>query len=81
MLAMASKQLVAAAACAAILSGCAATGADCGPDWYAVGARDGRLGATPQAELYARRCAAAVDSTRYMDGWQAGFYERPIQEW
>jgi len=78
---MASKQFVAAAACAAIMSGCAATAADCGPDWYAVGARDGRLGAQPQAQFYATRCAGPVDSTRYMDGWQAGFADRPIPLW
>jgi hypothetical protein len=74
-------RFVAAAACSVIASGCAVTAADCGPDWYAIGARDGRLGARPQAELYAARCTAQVDTARYMNGWEAGFYERPIPGW
>lgn len=72
-------RFVAAAAFVVIAGGCAAvTAADCGPDWYAIGARDGRLGARPQAEFYAARCAGPVDTARYMNGWQAGVYERPI---
>jgi len=74
-------RFVAVAACGMIASGCAITAADCGPDWYAIGARDGRLGARPQAEFYAARCAAQVDTARYVDGWQAGFNERPIPLW
>jgi hypothetical protein len=62
-------------ACAAALAGCATAG-DCGGNWYATGQRDGRLGATPQADLYARRCPA-VDAQRYGDGWRDGFGQRP----
>jgi hypothetical protein len=61
-----------------ILGGCAAfDAADCGPDWYAIGQRDGTLGAQPQAESYARRCGAEVDVARYREGWQDGFRSRP----
>lgn len=73
---------VAAVLIAALASGCASTtAADCGGDWYAVGARDGRLGARPQADIYEARCAARVDATRYMNGWEAGFAERPVPLW
>ena len=57
-----------------MLGGCAA---DCGGDWYAIGARDGRLGARPQADIYASRCGGNVDSARYQEGWQAGDAMRP----
>jgi hypothetical protein len=61
-----------------ILVGCAAFGAaDCGPDWYSIGQRDGVLGAQPQAEIYARRCGSGVDAVRYREGWQDGFGRRP----
>ena len=61
-----------------LLAGCAALGSvDCGPDWYATGQRDGRLGAQPQEEIYARRCGGGVDAARYRDGWQDGFSRRP----
>jgi hypothetical protein len=56
-----------------LAGGCAA---DCGPDWYAIGQRDGRLGAY-QAEIYARRCSVTVDTGRYEEGWQEGFAQRP----
>jgi hypothetical protein len=56
-----------------LLAGCAA---DCGPDWYEIGARDGRLGAY-QAQLYASRCSVPVDNARYDEGWQAGAAQRP----
>lgn len=60
------------------LAGCAGLNAvDCGPDWYATGQRDGRLGAQPQEEIYAARCGGGVDSARYRDGWQDGFSRRP----
>jgi len=65
-------------ACLATLAGCAGFGAaDCGPDWYAIGHRDGILGAYPQSDLYARRCDGPVDAARYRDGWQDGFRRRP----
>ena len=61
-----------------ILAACAAFyGADCGPDWYSIGQRDGTLGAQPQAEIYARRCGTSVDAVRYREGWQDGFGRRP----
>ena len=58
----------------ATLSGCAA---DCAGDWYAIGQRDGRLGATPQADIYASRCGGNVDRARYQEGWQSGDAMRP----
>ncbi|MCD6041771.1 MAG: hypothetical protein K0R40_1374 [Burkholderiales bacterium] len=60
------------------LAGCAA---DCGPDWYEIGSRDGRLGAQGQIENYARRCGTAPDATRYAEGYRAGFAQRPIPNW
>ena len=68
------KHAFAAAAFAAITAGCA--GMDCGPDWYATGQRDGRLGAESQIERYAARCGQ-VDRERYAEGLQAGFAMRP----
>ena len=51
--------------------------ADCAGDWYAIGQRDGRLGATPQADIYASRCGGNVDRARYQEGWQSGDAMRP----
>ena len=66
----------------ALPGGCASvSGGDCGGDWYALGARDGRLGATPQAQSYAARCGMALDDERYREGWRAGNSERPIPLW
>ncbi len=73
--------ITAAMLAGALLSGCASTGTDCGGDWYAIGARDGRLGARPQADLYAARCTGRVDDASYMNGWRAGFAERPVPLW
>jgi hypothetical protein len=71
------KFLLAAASFIAV-AGCAGLGAaDCGPDWHAIGQRDGRLGAQPQAENYARRCGVEVDTASYLRGWQEGFGMRP----
>jgi hypothetical protein len=67
--------LIASLLLTAAAGGCAST-ADCGGDWFAIGQRDGRLGATPQADLYARRCPA-VDAERYGEGWRDGFDRRP----
>jgi len=65
-----------------MVAGCAGvTGGDCGPDWRQIGERDGRLGAQPQAEIYAGRCAGKVDAARYAEGWQAGFALRPAPNW
>ena len=64
------------------VSGCAA---DCGPDWYEVGARDGRINAGSQVERYAGRCGARPDEApqfeRYAEGYAAGFAQRPIPNW
>ena len=57
-----------------LLAGCASV--DCGPDWYAVGERDGVLGASAQEANYAARCGA-VDAVRYREGFQEGFSRRP----
>jgi len=71
------KTLIAGFACF-LAAGCASLShVDCGADAYALGQRDGRLGATPQAELYAQRCRTAVDREKYDAGWQAGRAQRP----
>lgn len=64
-----------------MLAGCASGGVDCGPDWRAIGERDGRINAGSQAERYAARCSAKVDSAAYEQGYQAGFAQRPIPSW
>lgn len=58
-----------------LLAGCA--GVDCGPDWRAVGQRDGRINAGSQAERYAARCGAPVDRAAYEQGYAEGFAQRP----
>ena len=66
----------------ALLGGCASVSSmDCGGNWFSIGERDGRLGATPQAGLYASRCGVAVDEQRYSDGWRAGYARRPVPLW
>lgn len=70
-------KILAASALLTLLAGCADLGKiDCGPDWYAIGQRDGRIGAQPQDASYAQRCGA-VDAARYRDGWQDGVSARP----
>jgi hypothetical protein len=65
----------------ALVAGCAnLSSADCG-DAYATGARDGRLGATPQAQAYAGRCGRPTNDGRYNEGWRAGYAERPVPLW
>jgi hypothetical protein len=59
---------------AVLLAGCAA---DCGPDWRALGQRDGRLGAGSQAASYAARCNTTVDTAVYEQGYSEGFAMRP----
>ena len=61
---------------ACVLAGCAA---DCGSDWRETGRRDGALGAQ-QAHVYAARCPG-MDSTRYAEGYSAGFAQRPPPNW
>ena len=62
------------------LGGCA-SGADCGPDWRAIGERDGRINAGSQAQGYASRCSSPVDTAAYEEGYRAGFAQRPIPSW
>jgi hypothetical protein len=57
------------------LAGCASF--DCGPDWYATGQRDGRLGADSQIENYAARCGGNVERGRYAEGLESGRAMRP----
>ena len=57
-----------------LVAGCAA---DCGPDWRALGQRDGRLGAGSQAASYAARCNVTVDTAAYEQGYAEGFAMRP----
>ena len=65
-----------------LASGCAGMGgADCTTDAYQLGQRDGRIGASPQADLYAARCSASIDRDRYLEGWRAGYSQRPIPLW
>lgn len=70
---MAKASLIAAGC--AMVAGCA--GVDCGPDWYATGQRDGRLGADSQIENYAARCGTHVDRARYAEGRESGLAMRP----
>ena len=69
------KTVLAAAVCCALMAGCAAT--DCGPDWYSIGQRDGRIGADSQIDGYAARCSGQVDRQRYEEGRQSGLTMRP----
>jgi hypothetical protein len=75
------KNVIAGFACL-LVAGCASlSSAECGADAYALGQRDGRLGASPQAELYAQRCGIAPDRAQYDAGWRAGYSQRPIPLW
>jgi len=62
-----------------LLAGCASAGSDCGSDPYALGQRDGVLGA--QMQQVGARCGAQFDQGRYAEGWRAGFSSRPIPLW
>ena len=61
----------------ALAAGCAGTAADCGPDWRALGQRDGRIDAGSQAARYAARCNTTVDTAAYEEGYREGFAQRP----
>lgn len=63
-----------------MLAGCAGT-ADCGPDWFSLGQRDGRINAGSQVERYAARCTGSVDRERYAAGYADGFSQRPTPSW
>jgi hypothetical protein len=60
------------------LWGCAS---DCGPDWYQIGERDGRINAGSQIASYSARCSPPPDQARYEEGYRAGFARRPIPTW
>jgi hypothetical protein len=65
---------------ACLLTGaCASTGSDCTSDSFALGRRDGVLGA--QMQPNAARCGAQFDQARYAEGWRAGISSRPIPLW
>lgn len=60
------------------LAGCAT---ECGPDWHALGVRDGRLNASAQLAIYQSRCSPGPDEERYRAGYSEGFQQRPIPSW
>jgi hypothetical protein len=62
-----------------LVGGCASAGSDCAADAYALGQRDGVLGA--QMQQTGARCGAQFDQARYAEGWRAGFSSRPIPLW
>jgi hypothetical protein len=66
-----------------LICGCASSGSDCTSDAYALGQRDGRLGASleQQANIYGARCGAQVDGARYAEGWREANGSRPIPLW
>jgi len=55
-------------------AGCATYGTT---DWYAIGARDGRLGAWPQDDYMESRFSTPNDRAQYLRGWDDGFAQRP----
>jgi len=57
-----------------LLAGCAS---DCGPDWRAIGQRDGSMHAGSQAARYAARCNTTVDTAAYEQGYAEGLAMRP----
>jgi hypothetical protein len=65
-----------------LICGCAGT-SDCTSNAYALGQRDGRLGASleQQANIYGARCGAQVDGVRYAEGWRDANSSRPIPLW
>ncbi len=62
-----------------LLAGCAST-TNCGSDWYAIGERDGLLGAPFQAEQYAGQCTT-MDTARYDEGFRVAYARRPLPTW
>lgn len=61
----------------AVSAGCASVSAGGATDWYAIGARDGRLGAWPQDEYLQSRFSTSDDRAQYLRGWEAGSAQRP----
>jgi hypothetical protein len=71
------RAILAAAACAAALSGCVTYSADdCrNVDWYRIGDRDGVSGSQSLVDHYRQMCAAhgvKIDDGRYLQGWRDG---------
>ena len=64
-------------AASALCAGCAATDTGDDPDWYAIGARDARLGAGPRDDYFESRFSTPADRTLYLRGWEAGHLQRP----
>ena len=69
-----TPRLLASILILAASAGCATDGAT---DWYAIGARDGRLGAWPQDDYLQSRVSTSTDREQYLRGWDAGFAQRP----
>jgi len=63
------------------LAGCAGTSVDCGPDWFEIGKRDGRIAAGSQIERYAARCGVPVDRARYEEGYRESLAQRGPPGW
>jgi hypothetical protein len=62
-----------------LTTACASAGSECSSDAFALGRRDGVLGA--QMQQTGARCDAQFDQARYADGWRAGISARPIPLW
>ena len=62
------------------LAGCAA-GGECGPDWRALGERDGRMNYGSQVSRYEARCTTKVDTAAYDEGYARGSALRPPPNW
>jgi|1185.fasta_scaffold1066662_2 hypothetical protein len=75
---MASLSIVAASA---LCVSCSTTGASTSPDWYAIGANEGRLGVGPQDDYLESRFSSSADRDLYLRGWDDGFTQRPMQSW
>jgi hypothetical protein len=74
---MSSRLLLASFLALAAGTGCATVGADGATDWYSIGARDGRLGAWPDAGYLQSRLRTPGDRELYIRGWDDGFAQRP----
>jgi len=64
-----------------LLAGCAGMTPDCGSDWRAIGANEGRIGARPNLDRYSAACPGKFDEARYLEGWRESYAQRPIPLW
>jgi hypothetical protein len=69
------------AAASAICAGCATNAAGREPDWYAIGANEGRLGVHAQDDYYESRFSTPAARALYLRGWENGIAQRPAQVW